>query len=54
MFRQNKLDFCCNGGLSLATAANAKGLDLARLESELAEIAAATTANAVRLFGLPA
>lgn len=41
VFRRNKLDFCCNGGLSLATAAKAKGLDVAGLESELAGIAAA-------------
>lgn len=40
VFRRNKLDFCCNGGLSLATAAKAKGLDLPELEAELANIAA--------------
>jgi regulator of cell morphogenesis and NO signaling len=40
IFRRNKLDFCCGGRVSLAEAADAKGLPLADIEAELAAIAA--------------
>ncbi len=39
VFRRAKLDFCCGGGVSLATAADRKGLDLAGLEAELDALA---------------
>ena len=35
VFRKRKMDFCCSGGVPLAEAAAAKGLDLASLEAEL-------------------
>ncbi|MBR0670246.1 iron-sulfur cluster repair protein YtfE [Neoroseomonas soli] len=35
VFRKRKMDFCCGGGVPLAEAAAAKGLDLASLEAEL-------------------
>ena len=35
VFRRRKMDFCCGGGVPLAEAAAAKGLDLAALEAEL-------------------
>ncbi|HVZ09693.1 iron-sulfur cluster repair di-iron protein [Rhodopila sp.] len=41
VFRRTKLDFCCGGRASLAAAAAAKGLDLTRLEAELADLVAA-------------
>jgi regulator of cell morphogenesis and NO signaling len=40
IFRRHKLDFCCGGRISLADAAEAKGLTLAELESDLAGVAA--------------
>jgi regulator of cell morphogenesis and NO signaling len=40
IFRRHKLDFCCGGGVSLADAAAAKGLNLAELESDLGSVAA--------------
>ncbi|HYZ23978.1 MAG TPA: iron-sulfur cluster repair protein YtfE [Rhodopila sp.] len=42
VLRRNKLDFCCGGRVSLAEAAEAKGLPLADIEAELASIAALT------------
>lgn len=44
VFRRHKLDFCCGGGVSLATAASRKGLDLADLEKELTGLAATAPA----------
>lgn len=38
VFRKRKMDFCCGGGVPLAEAAAAKGIDLASLESELAAL----------------
>lgn len=35
VFRKRKMDFCCGGGVPLAEAAAAKGLDLPALEAEL-------------------
>ena len=41
VFRRARLDFCCGGGISLASAAAAKGLDVAALEAELTGLATA-------------
>lgn len=38
VFRARKMDFCCGGGVPLAEAAAARGLDLAELETELAAL----------------
>ncbi len=35
LFRENRLDFCCNGERSLETACSARGLDVSRMEAEL-------------------
>ena len=44
VFRKAKLDFCCGGGVSLATAADRKGLDLGQLQAELAALGPDTRA----------
>lgn len=47
VFRRRKMDFCCGGGVPLAEAAAAKGLDLAALEAELGALdGGATPADA--------
>lgn len=38
LFRKHKLDFCCNGAVTLSDAANAKGLDAGMLAAELAAL----------------
>jgi regulator of cell morphogenesis and NO signaling len=40
VFRRHKLDFCCGGAARLADAAARKGLPVAEIEAELADIAA--------------
>lgn len=40
VFRRNKLDFCCGGGLPLGEAAAKKNLDLGRIHAELAALSA--------------
>ena len=40
VFRRNKLDFCCGGGILLADATRAKGLSLPEIEADLAANAA--------------
>lgn len=40
VFRKFKIDFCCNGDLTLDAAAQRRGVDLAELESKLAELRA--------------
>lgn len=39
VFRRAKLDFCCGGSVSLATAADRKGLDVEALEADLTALA---------------
>jgi regulator of cell morphogenesis and NO signaling len=41
LFRRHGLDYCCGGGQSLRDAAEANGLDVGRLERELAALAPA-------------
>ncbi len=53
IFRRYKLDFCCGGGVSLATAASRKGLDLAGLEADLNALAAAGQAAEPPLDTMP-
>jgi regulator of cell morphogenesis and NO signaling len=36
IFRKHKLDYCCNGGFSLAAAVERRGADLATIERQLA------------------
>lgn len=38
VFRRHKLDFCCGGGMPLATAAFTRGVNLAAVEVELASL----------------
>jgi len=38
VFRANRLDFCCGGATTLAAAAAERGLELSRLEAELAAL----------------
>jgi len=38
VFRKFKIDFCCNGGLTIDDAAHRRGIDLTELESKLAEL----------------
>ncbi|HET6182394.1 MAG TPA: iron-sulfur cluster repair protein YtfE [Acetobacteraceae bacterium] len=46
IFRHHKLDYCCGGRVTLADAAADRGIDLARLLSELAAVAAAAEPHA--------
>lgn len=42
VFREHRIDFCCNGGRSLAEAANLRGLDPRAIEAELSGLAPQT------------
>lgn len=46
VFRKYKIDFCCNGDLTLDAAARRRGVDLAELEGKLSALSAGATDDA--------
>ncbi|HRO38681.1 MAG TPA: iron-sulfur cluster repair di-iron protein [Flavobacteriales bacterium] len=47
VFKKYGLDFCCNGGMTVAEACAAKGLDVTRIEQELREADKVQTSTAL-------